>query len=154
MKTTYIFVILCFMVSMTACSDSTTTSTTKEATPPNGTAVDAASQVFQKLNVGDFQAKMDELGDEQLIDVRTLEELQETGTLPNAQHVDYQADNFNAIVAALDKNKPVMVYCKSGGRSGDACDILKKLDFKEVYDLEGGITAWMIANMPTENLEE
>lgn len=146
----YLF-ISCFILVGFACGS--TNSTSSEKTIPDGSAGDAASQVFQKLNAGDFQAKMDELNDYQLVDVRTIEELQETGTIANAQHIDYHSDNFAALMEALDKDKPVMVYCKSGGRSGNACEVLKKLNFKEVYDLDGGITAWQSENRPTESIE-
>ena len=42
----------------------------------------------------------------------------------------------------LDKEKPIAVYCKSGGRSGGASKLLLELGFKEIYDLEGGILNW------------
>lgn len=150
MKTINRLLLFSLILCLNACGDTTTS---KDETPPNGTAAEAASQIFQKLNVGDFQAKMDELEEVQIIDVRTIEELQETGYIPKAQHIDYKADNFAAIIGALDKDKPVMVYCKSGGRSGNACDMLKKMNFKEIYDLEGGVTAWKSASMPTESIE-
>jgi len=50
----------------------------------------------------------------------------------------------------LDKNKPTLVYCKSGGRSATACGILDGNGFTEVYNMEGGITAWKNAGYPVE----
>jgi rhodanese-related sulfurtransferase len=41
-----------------------------------------------------------------------------------------------------DPGKPVLVYCRSGGRSARASKQLEKLGYKVVYDLDGGITAW------------
>ena len=48
----------------------------------------------------------------------------------------------------LDKQKPVLVYCLSGGRSASAAELLSEKGFKEVYNLEGGILKWDAANKP------
>ena len=45
----------------------------------------------------------------------------------------------------LDKNKTLLVYCAGGGRSGQAAVWLKEQGFKEVINLQGGITAWNAA---------
>jgi rhodanese-related sulfurtransferase len=34
------------------------------------------------------------------------------------------------------------VYCRSGGRSASAADVLKEKGFTKVYNLDGGITSW------------
>jgi predicted sulfurtransferase len=49
---------------------------------------------------------------------------------------------YSILIEALDKEKPVMVYCKSGGRSARAASILKDKGFENVYDLDGGIIGW------------
>jgi rhodanese-related sulfurtransferase len=53
-------------------------------------------------------------------------------------------------VGELDKhkNKNVIVYCKTGARSGLACRELNKAGFEKVYSLSGGITAWQEAHLP------
>ena len=86
----------------------------------------------------------------QLIDVRTPEEFSQ-GHLENAKNINIMAEDFDAQVASLDKSKPVMVYCKSGGRSARAADVLKEKRFKQVYDLDGGIMGWKASNKPVEN---
>lgn len=86
--------------------------------------------------------------DVQLIDVRTPEEFNQ-GHLENAKNIDIMGDDFDAQVASLDKTKPVMVYCKSGGRSAKASERLKELGFTTITDLEGGITNWNSENKPT-----
>ncbi len=45
-------------------------------------------------------------------------------------------------VTELDPEKPVIVYCASGGRSKVAAQALLYRGFKEVYNLNGGIKAW------------
>jgi len=84
----------------------------------------------------------------QLIDVRTPEEFSQ-GHLENAKNINIMAEDFDAQVASLDKSKPVMVYCKSGGRSARASERLKELGFTMITDLEGGITNWNNENKPT-----
>ncbi|UCH42016.1 MAG: rhodanese-like domain-containing protein [Gammaproteobacteria bacterium] len=46
------------------------------------------------------------------------------------------------------KNKTMLVYCKTGARSGLACKELSKQGFDKVYSLKGGITAWQEAHLP------
>ena len=100
----------------------------------------------QVLEVSKYEKKMTQ-PEVQLVDVRTPEEFSE-GHLENAINIDVTADDFDAKVASLDKEKPVMVYCKSGGRSAKASARLKELGFKTISDLEGGITNWKSENKP------
>lgn len=88
-----------------------------------------------------YKAALTEKTDEILVDVRTPGEY-ESGHLKGALNIDWNNSNFNDQVTKLDKNKPVFVYCKSGGRSGAAAQALKEMGFKEVYDMDGGITSW------------
>ncbi len=77
-----------------------------------------------------------------LLDVRTIEEYKE-GHIPGSQQIDVlKADDFKARIAALDKNKTYLLYCRSGKRSRDAMEILQASGFPKLYDLEGGFTAW------------
>lgn len=76
-----------------------------------------------------------------LLDVRTPEEWAE-GTLKDAVKINYKGDHFEQEIESLDKNIPVYVYCRSGGRSASAADVLKEKGFIKVYNLDGGITSW------------
>ncbi|TAF08441.1 MAG: rhodanese-like domain-containing protein [Flavobacteriia bacterium] len=102
---------------------------------------------IQVLDVAKYEKKITE-PNIQLIDVRTPEEFNE-GHIANAVNINFLADDFEANVANLDKEKPVMVYCKSGGRSAKASARLKELGFKNITDLEGGISNWNSADKPT-----
>lgn len=81
--------------------------------------------------------------DVQLVDVRTEEEY-ESG------HID-DAVNFNIIdsetflnqIETLDKNEPVYLYCKMGGRSNRAANILKEKGFTKIFDYSGGYNDWV-----------
>lgn len=80
-----------------------------------------------------------------LIDARTQKEWDE-GHLEGAKRIEIAAEDFDEnAVANLDRDKPVLVYCRSGGRSAKAAERLEKLGFKTVYDLKGGIVAWKAA---------
>lgn len=77
----------------------------------------------------------------QLVDVRTSNEFLE-GHIKNSHNICVTDNDFEKQVASLDKEKPVYVYCKKGGRSARAAEILKEMGFKKIYDLEGGIVLW------------
>ena len=82
--------------------------------------------------------KMDEV---QLVDVRTPEEFSE-GYIKNAQNIDFNSPTFDQDILKLNKEKPVMLYCHSGGRSAKCAQKLKDAGFKKIYDLKGGISKW------------
>jgi thioredoxin len=85
--------------------------------------------------------------DAQLIDVRTPEEFQ-SGYINGSLNLDYNGADFKRQVASLDKSKPVLVYCLSGGRSASAARELRNNGFTEVIELKGGIMAWGRDNLP------
>ena len=76
-----------------------------------------------------------------LLDVRTPEEYAE-GHLFDAKNINFYDDDFKDQMAALKKDKTVLVYCRSGGRSGKAVTILEELGFTTIYDLEDGFNGW------------
>ena len=45
-------------------------------------------------------------------------------------------------IQKLDKSKPVVLYCKGGGRSAKCAKKLKDAGFEKIYDLEGGLSKW------------
>lgn len=78
----------------------------------------------------------------QLIDVRTPSEY-EQGAIEGAVLINFWDENFLAnITQQLDKDQPVYLYCKVGGRSSKAAKMLVDNGFKKVYSLEGGYTGW------------
>lgn len=46
------------------------------------------------------------------------------------------------------KDKPILVNCQRGMRSAKACDILRKAEFKQLNNLQGGLDAWLAAKLP------
>ncbi|GAG74934.1 unnamed protein product [marine sediment metagenome] len=83
-----------------------------------------------------------------IIDVRTPKEF--VGEhIENATNIDFYSEAFRDMLNNLDKNKTYLIYCKVGGRSGSALDIMAKLNFKEVYNILGGINLWKAEGFPT-----
>ncbi|MCG7532678.1 rhodanese-like domain-containing protein [Psychrobium sp. MM17-31] len=56
----------------------------------------------------------------------------------------------NNDLASIEKYKdtPIIVVCNSGMTSNQACQMLQKLGFNDLYNLQGGITEWRNANLP------
>jgi rhodanese-related sulfurtransferase len=93
------------------------------------------------------QAEKHLAGGVQLLDVRTEEEWNQ-GHLKGAKRVTVTEDGFlDKAKATLDPKKPVLVYCRSGGRSAKAAKQLREAGYT-VHDLAGGITAWQKAGKP------
>jgi thioredoxin len=103
------------------------------------------SQNFKSVNVETFKTTLENTNDVQLIDVRTEDEFN-GGHIKNAKNISIASENWNSSIGNLDKTKPVLVYCLSGGRSKKAATELKELGFKEVIELDGGYLAWSKAN--------
>lgn len=95
---------------------------------------------FKSINVSEAKQLID-TSSVIILDVRTPAETAK-GKLPSAIEMDYLQPTFTDIVKALDKEKTVLVYCKSGGRSKKACKILKQQGFKTVYNLKTGYDGW------------
>lgn len=119
------------------CQNSTTNNTNNHS----NNQTQSTGSISAVLPVADFMAKYKATAEAQLIDVRTPEEFA-AGTVPNAVNIDFYATNFKDLMAKLDKNKPLFVFCKSGGRSAKTAAMCTEMGFKEVYDMDGGYTAW------------
>ena len=98
------------------------------------------SQNLNLISVKEMQ-ELVHLEDMQLVDVRTPSEYNE-GHVPNAQNIDFWDANFDENIEKLDKSKPIIVYCKSGGRSAKCVSKLAAKGFEKTYDLKGGFSQW------------
>ena len=77
-----------------------------------------------------------------LVDVRTQDEYN-SGYIENSLNIDYLSNDFSGNIEKLDKNIPIILYCRSGKRSSMSANKLSKLGFKEIYNLDGGILKWI-----------
>lgn len=90
--------------------------------------------------------KLLEGGEAQVIDVR-LEQEYEAGHLASARHVELT--DVPAKSETLDRERPVLLVCRGGNRSGMAAQALREAGF-DAYNLAGGLSAWVEAGLPLE----
>jgi len=84
-----------------------------------------------------------------LLDVRTKAEYEEEHIqIEGVETKNIPLSEIEERLNELNKSKVLIVYCRSGARSGQACEILAQHNFT-VFNLEGGITAWKAAGYPT-----
>ena len=77
-----------------------------------------------------------------IVDVRTKEEYEESH-IPNSTLIDIKdPKSFIEEIENLDKDLNYYVYCHSGVRSVQACQIMKSFGFENLYNLLGGISEW------------
>jgi rhodanese-related sulfurtransferase len=91
-------------------------------------------------------AELLESGTAEVVDVRTEEE-REAAHIPGTRHVPIDA--LSAEAGSLDHTKPLVLYCRSGDRSGAAADAFAASG-REAYSLEGGLVAWAEEGRPVE----
>jgi len=61
--------------------------------------------------------------------------------------INYQ-QTFKEDIGNLDRDRIYLIYCRIGNRSANALDIIKELNFKEIYHLSDGIVAWNQEGLP------
>lgn len=93
------------------------------------------------LNASEFNRKISE-PDVVVLDVRTDSEFNQSH-IQNSINIDVLADNFYMKVSMLDKSKSYAIYCRSGKRSLDACEVLSDLGITSLFNLSGGILDWI-----------
>jgi rhodanese-related sulfurtransferase len=80
-----------------------------------------------------------------LIDVRTLPEYTgPLGHLVDAPLFPIQnlAENYERLKSYQDKGQDMILYCRSGNRSGQAAKFLSEKGFENLYNMNGGMRAW------------
>lgn len=100
------------------------------------------------------QAGLDEIyglyrertADQIWIDVRQPQEWAE-GTIPDIQRI--QLDQLPQALSTLDKDKTYVMVCRSGGRSGRACQTMEQAGFTKLINFDGGMLSWYQAGFPT-----
>jgi rhodanese-related sulfurtransferase len=131
------YILLISIFSMAACAQNN-----KTAAPESTTEQTPA--IAMNINTDEFARLMQEKKDAIILDVRTDAEIAE-GSIEGHTHLDFYDASFRDKLSALDRNKVVMVYCRSAGRSTDALGMMAEMGFREVYNLEGGFEAWKAA---------
>lgn len=82
-----------------------------------------------------------------VVDVRTAEEFA-GGHVPGAKNIPVK--ELEARLAEVPKDRPVVVYCRSGGRAKLADGLLRERGYRNVSEMEGSMMAWEAAQLPIE----
>lgn len=82
-----------------------------------------------------------------IVDIRDAGEYKE-GHIPQARHIPFGALQERLGELAKVKDKPMIVYCRTGATSQSACALLKKNGFADVHSLNGGLPSWLDAHLP------
>jgi len=86
---------------------------------------------------------------EKVIDVREPHEFDDAlGHVPQAQLVPLREVGMSA--SHWDPEEPVVVVCRSGGRSARAASLLAGMGFTRVMNVRGGMLAWKDRGLPVE----
>jgi rhodanese-related sulfurtransferase len=104
-------------------------------------------QKFTKLSPGAAVQLMNNDDSVIFLDVR---EPGETAAGKITKAIQIPVGSVKARIAELEKHKdkPVVVYCKTGVRSNIACNALTSNGFSNVYSLTGGLMSWQEAHLP------
>lgn len=132
--------ILIMMLGLISC--------TSETKDKNNEEDGNTPQLIKTVSPKEFSEELEKNDYNQLVDVRTPGEFKR-GHIKNSVNANISDGSFDQKINDLDKDKPVFVYCLSGGRSGRAASILKDKGFTMVYDLDGGINRWRNMGMET-----
>ncbi len=100
---------------------------------------------FRELDAEELAAWLSRGDNLRLIDVRTPAEVAR-GVIPEAENLPlhllpHQVDDLSA-------DPKVVFYCRSGARSAQACVYMHTRGREQVYNLRGGIIAWLRSGLP------
>ena len=101
----------------------------------------------QEISILKLDSLQAALPDAILLDVRSDEEW-EAGHLEGASYISFDWDHRLDPLKALPSERPVLVYCEAGGRSGVITEELRIIGHPYIIDLIGGMESWMENERP------
>lgn len=110
------------------------------------TEVRRATKGFKEITPADAVTLINK-GDALVLDVREANEHGQ-GSIINAKHVALSALPQKAESLTKDKDQPILVFCKTGNRSSQACKVLTGNHYTKVFGLKGGMAAWISNQLP------
>jgi rhodanese-related sulfurtransferase len=118
--------------------------------PQDGTVRRRPARVYLRGMSEDLAPRRvaDLLGDgrTQLVDVRRPDE-HDAGRIAGATHIEL--DRLPAEAGSLDRERPVVFYCRSGSRSAMAADAFRASGY-DAFNMAGGLEAWVESGLPLE----
>ena len=100
----------------------------------------SAQEMSQVISAQEAHEIMNEAGDYIILDVRTQSEYEEV-SIRNAKLIPVDELETRAAAEIPDKKTLILVYCRSGARSGRAAQLLSQMGYTRVFDF-GGIINW------------
>lgn len=139
--------VLALTLMFSACTDQTSVekSTSSESTAPTASAEPTQSKAqdaeegYQRIS-GEEAKKMADSQSVVIVDVRTEVEYNQ-GHVANALLIPNETIGSEMPELLPDKDAVIILYCRSGNRSGQAAKKLLKLGYKTIYDF-GPLTDW------------
>ena len=116
--------------------------------------LEAANAAVPKITPADAQAMMAK-GDVLVVDVRDPPEVEASGKVAGAKNVSRGMIEFRADPSvpyydpAFTKDKPIILYCASGGRSALSGKVLKEMGYTQVFNM-GAFKDWVAAGGAVE----
>ena len=135
-----ISVLLCILLS--GCGDATSIGIIGGADGPTSVIVSekGEKEMYQQITAEEAKKIMDSGEEHLILDTREQEEFDD-GHIPNAILIPYTEIENKAEEMLPDKDKLILVYCRSGRRSKIAAENLVKLGYTNVKEF-GGIIDW------------
>jgi rhodanese-related sulfurtransferase len=102
------------------------------------TVVFSTSMEVVKVSTPEFNEVMKKHPEMPVLDIRTPCEFNEKH-VKGAVNIDFLASDFADRLKVLDKSSPILLYCRSGNRSGQSLLVFYELGFTKIYHLKNGI---------------
>jgi len=106
-----------------------------------------SSKTISPKMASDLIAKHQNNPDFIILDVRTPGEFK-SGHIEKAILLDYYSKTYADELKRLDKSTIYLIYCRSGNRSGKTLDMVIKMGFSRVYNMDEGIRGWRSKGFP------
>ena len=104
---------------------------------------------FQRINVEEAKRLIEE-GKVHVVDVRQPDEWQ-AGHIPVANLIPLDRIVNKPTESLTDEHtQPLLFVCAVGGRSAIACEVAATMGYTELYNLEGGTSAWIRSGLPVD----
>lgn len=107
-----------------------------------------AKKNITMISVEEAKALLDK-GGVIFLDCREPKEYK-SGHIPGAINIPRGLLEFKIGSKISEKNTPVIMYCKTGGRASLACCSIQRMGYKNVKNIDGGWKAWAKAGYPVE----
>ncbi len=111
---------------------------------------DYSGRILKNISVPDAYeliSKNKSSSDFIILDMRTAAEYK-TGHIKKSVNVDFYSRDFREKLDGFDKSKTYLIYCRTGGRTGNALMLMRDMGFLSVYNMSGGIESWRKRGLP------